>query len=154
MARPLPIRFIFSLAVAGIDGRRNLELESLSQDLKVSLRFHFTDVRLEFVAKAKRNGATTLSNQIEGYVASISANGDLITNITLDQVANVPRDDSVSVKFGGHETLGIFPADHQQPPATMVASVDLDGFLKIEIVGISLSDMLGIKTDTAVVIVW
>lgn len=95
-----------------------------------------------------------MSNQIEGYVASIGAKGDLVTNITIDQVANVPRDDSVKIKFGGHETLGIFSADHNQPPATMVASVDHDGFLKIEIVGISLSDMLGITADTPVVIVW
>ena len=95
-----------------------------------------------------------MSNQIEGHVASIGDKGDLITDITVDQVANVPRDDSVRIRFGGHETLGIYPADHDQPPSTMVASLDHSGFLKIEIVGVSLSEMLGIKANTPVVIDW
>lgn len=95
-----------------------------------------------------------MSNQIEGNVASIGGNGDLITNICVDQLVNVPRDDSVRITFGGHETLGIYPADHDQPPATMVARFGKGGFLEIEIVGISLSEMLGIKTDTPVVINW
>ena len=95
-----------------------------------------------------------MSNQIEGKVASIGDNGDLITDISVDQFAQVPTDDSVRIKFGGHETMGIFPADHEQPSATMVASLGKSGFLQIEIVGISLSEMLGIKTDTPVVIDW
>ncbi len=95
-----------------------------------------------------------MSNQIEGHVASIGANGGLITNISADQIAHIPRDDSVRIKFGGHETLGIFPANHNQPEATMVASLGAGGFLEIEIVGISLSEMLGIRTNTPVVIDW
>ena len=95
-----------------------------------------------------------MSNQIEGHVASIGDNGDLITDIRVDQLADVPRDDSVRITFGGHETLGIYPDDHDQPPATMVANLGKRGFLEIEIVGISLSEMLGIKTNTPVVINW
>lgn len=95
-----------------------------------------------------------MSNQIEGHVASISDNGDLITNISVDQLAEVPRDDSVRIQFGGHETLGIFPSDHDQPAATLVASLGQGGFLEIEIVGVSLSGMLGIKAQTPVVINW
>ena len=95
-----------------------------------------------------------MSNQIEGSVASIGDNGDLITDISIDQVANAPSDDSVRIKFGGHETLGIFPTNHDQPAATMVASLGKDGFLQIEIVGISLSEMLGIKSGTPVIVNW
>ena len=95
-----------------------------------------------------------MSNQIAGHVASISENGDLITNITVDQLANIPRDDSVRIQFGGHETLGIFQSDHDQPAATMVASLGKSGCLEIEIVGVSLSDMLGIKAQTPVAINW
>lgn len=95
-----------------------------------------------------------MSNQIEGLVASIGDNGDLITNISVEQVVNVPKDDSVRIKFDGHETMGIYPTDHEQPEATMVASLGSSGFLKIEIVGTNLSAMLGIKSGTPVVIDW
>lgn len=95
-----------------------------------------------------------MSNQIDGQVATIGPTGNLITDVSNESLANVPQDESVAIKFGDHETIGIFPADHDQPAATMVASMGTDGFLEIEIVGISLSEMLGIKPETAVAICW
>lgn len=95
-----------------------------------------------------------MSNQIEGLVASIGGNGGLITDISVDQLVNIPHDDSVRIKFSGHETLGIYPASHDHPEATMVASLGASGFLEIEIVGVSLSDMLSIKSNTPVTVVW
>ena len=95
-----------------------------------------------------------MANSIKGSVASVGEKGQLITDISIDQVENVPRDENVQIKFGGHETMGIFPADHGQPDNTMVASMGHSGFIEIEIVGISLSEMLGIKEQEAVEVVW
>jgi S-adenosylmethionine hydrolase len=96
-----------------------------------------------------------LPNKIDGKVEKIGESGQLVTDISIEKLTQVPRgDDSVKIKFGGHETLGIFPASHGQPDSTMVASEGESGFVEIEIVGISLSDMLGIKIETPVAISW
>lgn len=107
------------------------------------------------MAKRKpSDGATALSNQIEGTVASCDATGNLVTDIPNDSVAGLVGDESISIKFGGHETFGIFPGDHSEPDATLVASLGDSGFVQIGIVGISISDMLGIKAGVAVVVAW
>lgn len=95
-----------------------------------------------------------MANQIEGRIAKIGEAGNLVTDISVDQVSEAPNNDSVQIKFDGHETLGLFPPNHDQPPATMVASLGESGFVEIEIVGISISEMLGIKVDSKVEIVW
>jgi len=104
--------------------------------------------------KKSTGGSTALSNQIEGIVATCDAAGNLITDIPNDSVAGLVGDEAISVKFGGHETFGIFPGDHGEPDATLVASLGDSGCVQIAIVGISLSDMLGIKAGVAVVVAW
>lgn len=99
-------------------------------------------------------GSTALSNQIDGEVASCDSTGNLVTNIPNDSVAGLVGDENVSVKFGDHETFGIFPTDHHEPDATLVASLGESGCVQIEIVGISLSDMLGIKPGVKVAVAW
>ena len=99
-------------------------------------------------------GVPSLPNRLEGRVAEIGETGNLVTDISVDQIADIPHDDSVTIRFGGHETVGIFPANHGQPDATMVASMGQTGYLEIEIVGISLSEMLGIKTGVPVEVSW
>ena len=94
----------------------------------------------------------TLSNTIEGSVEKIGESGNLITDIALEQVAGLPADDSVKVTFGGHETHGVHPTVHEQPMGTLVASRGESGFLEIEIVGIGIAEMLGIKVGEAVVV--
>ncbi len=95
-----------------------------------------------------------MAHQIQGQVSSIDESGRLISDISNEQVANAPRDESLTIKFGDHATVGLFPADHDQPPATMVASFGSSGFIEIEIVGISLSEMLGVKKGESVTIEW
>lgn len=95
-----------------------------------------------------------MPNEIRGQVSSVDDAGRLISDISIAQIADAPRDESLTIKFGDHETVGLFPADHDQPPATMVASLGNSGFLEIEIVGISLSEMLGIKEGEDVVVSW
>ena len=95
-----------------------------------------------------------MANLVEGTVASIGESGQLISDITQGQLENVPRDENTIVKFGGHETHGLFSHEHGQPDATMVAFVGKSGALEIEIVGVSLSDMLGIKAGEKVSVSW
>lgn len=107
------------------------------------------------MAKSKAaESSTALSNQIDGKVASCDNAGNLITDIPNDAVAGLVGDEGVSIKFGPHETLGIHPADHGQPNATLVASLGAEGFVMVEIVGVSLSEMLGIKPGADVKVAW
>ena len=84
----------------------------------------------------------------------MNADGDLVTDISIEQINNVPRDESVRIIFGGHETIGLYPDPHDQPAATMVAKLSNSGFLEVGIVGISLSEMLGINVGEPVKIEW
>ena len=91
---------------------------------------------------------------MEGKVAQIGKTGQLISDISKDQLADVPRDENTIIKFGDHETRGLFGNDHGQPDSTMVAFVGTSEHLEIEIVGISLSEMLGVSTGETVTITW
>ena len=95
-----------------------------------------------------------MPNKIKGEVVSISESGNLISDISVESVADAPQNESVIIKFGGHETFGIHPQEHGQPDATMVASNGKSGFVEIEIVGIPLAGMLGIKVGEAITITW
>jgi len=87
---------------------------------------------------------------VTGTVESIGVKGQLVTDITNDAISAAGQDDAVTVKFAEHETIGVYPQDHGQPDATLVASHGGSGCLEIEIVGISISEMLGIKAGVPV----
>lgn len=95
-----------------------------------------------------------MANRIEGQVSGVTTTGGLITDIAVDRLQNVPTDENTSIKVGDHETFGLFPAEHGQPDATMVASLGASGFLEIEIVGIPMAEMLGIRTGEKVLVRW
>ena len=92
--------------------------------------------------------------QIAGVVSELSPSGSLICDITESQLKDAPRDQSLTVTFGGHETIGLHPADHDEPMGTLVAKLNSSGFLEIEIVGVSVSEMLGIKSGETVTLKW
>ena len=93
-------------------------------------------------------------NQLQGVVSELSSSGSLICDITESQLENAPRDQSLTVQFGGHETIGILAANHNEPDGTLVAKLNSKGILEIEIVGVSLSEMLGIQAGEAVTLKW
>lgn len=95
-----------------------------------------------------------MAGRIEGKVVSISESGNLVSNITTDQLADVPRDDQVTVRCDEHETLGIFEVDHQQPPFTLIALIGEGGYLELEIVSDSAKIMLGVSTGEKVEVRW
>lgn len=95
-----------------------------------------------------------LANQIKGTVKSITDCGDLITDISNDQIVEIPNDDSVSVKFGPHQTIGIHDPNHNEPDATLLAMRGSSGFLELTIVGVSLSEMLAIQPGEEIEVCW
>jgi len=95
-----------------------------------------------------------LSEKIVGTVVSLSETGGLVTDITTEQLMNAPRDESVSINVGGHKTIGIYPEDHGQPDATLLAVVSDELPLRIELTGISVSEMLGLNVGETVTVEW
>ena len=92
--------------------------------------------------------------KIQGEVISIDDQGNLVTNITEVQIEGVPRDDRVSVTCDGHQTLGIFPADHDEPEMTLLAYLRTDQQLALALVGDSATKFLRIRPGAAVTIRW
>lgn len=94
-----------------------------------------------------------MSGKIEGTVAVATDSGDMLTDITAQQLIDVPRDERVAVSCGGHQTIGIYSPDHAEPEMTFLAIVD-DQRLRLTIVGESARAMLGLNVGDAVVIEW
>ena len=95
-----------------------------------------------------------MAGQIEGTVVSISDEGIAITDISVDQLADVPTDDSVAIQCEGHTTQQIFPVEHGQAEMTLIAAQGKSGFLEISLVGDSVATFLGIKTGSDVKVTW
>ena len=91
---------------------------------------------------------------IDGKVVKISDGGDLVTDILASALEGVPRDESVRIAIGPHETVGIFSEDHNEPESTMLAILGSDGVLRVGITGTSMSAMLGIRTGERVTVCW
>lgn len=96
-----------------------------------------------------------MAQRIEGAVTAVDSFGNLITNITADQLADVPRgEDQVRITCGEHETFGIFRTYGDQPPMTLVAVIGSDGFLELAIVSDSAAAMLGEGVGSPVTVTW
>ena len=92
--------------------------------------------------------------RIVGKVASVSPSGDLVTDISVDQLSGAPRDETAMVTCDGHETRGIFDMDHGEPELTLIAVVNDEGVLQLSLVGESAQAFFGIQTGQEVVIRW
>ncbi len=98
--------------------------------------------------------ATIVGQSITGEIVEIDSFGNLISNITADQLATAPRDESVRVACDGHETFGIFATYGEQPAMTLVAIVGSSGTLELAIVDDSAQMMLGVHVGAEVQVVW
>jgi S-adenosylmethionine hydrolase len=92
--------------------------------------------------------------RIEGKVTSVTPAGDLVTDIRVDQLADAPRDERLTVTCDEHTTVGLYGPDHQEPPMTLLALMGAGGFLELVIVGDSAKIMLGIRPGQPVVVSW
>ena len=95
-----------------------------------------------------------MAGRIEGTVRSINESGNLVTDITADQLADVPRGEQVTIRCDEHETVGIFEIGHQQPPFTLIAVLGASGRLELEVVTDSAKIMLGVSTGEKVEVRW
>ncbi len=93
-----------------------------------------------------------MSDAIEGRVTSLAENGDLITDISVTTFADLDQLSEIRVRIGPHETLGLHPTDHGEPESTMIAVLGDSGFVEIGIVGMNMSEMLGIAAGEKVTI--
>lgn len=92
--------------------------------------------------------------KIEGKVVAIEPSGNLRTDIAVDRLRGAPTDDRVKVCCDEHETTGLFPLEHGQPPMTLLALIGASGFLELCIVGDSAAIMLGVRVGEGVVVEW
>ena len=98
--------------------------------------------------------AQKVAGKITGKVETVDSFGNLITNITREQLADVPRDESVTVDCDGHQTQGIFETYGEQPPMTLVALVGSSNVLELAIVDNSAKIMLGAGVGANVSVKW
>ncbi len=98
--------------------------------------------------------ARAVPGRIEGSISSVDSFGNLITNITAEQLAAAPTGDQVRIQCGDHETFGIFRAYADQPPMTLIALIGSSGKLELAIVGDSAALMLGERAGAGVLITW
>jgi len=92
--------------------------------------------------------------KIEGAVVAYGPTGNLVTDIPHDRLKGVPAGDGVRIVCDEHETVGIYPADHQEQPSTLMAILGESGYLELTIVGDSAKLMLGVPIKEKVVVKW
>jgi S-adenosylmethionine hydrolase len=92
--------------------------------------------------------------KIEGTVVAYGPTGNLITDIANDRLRSVPSGDGVKVICDEHETVGIYPATHQEDACTLMAILGTNGFLELTIVGDSAQTMLGVALREKVLVKW
>ena len=98
--------------------------------------------------------SAVVPGKIEGAVVAYGPTGNLVTDIANDRLQGVPAGDSVKIICDEHETVGIFSADHQEEPSTLMAIRGTSGFLELTIVGDSAQAMLGVRLKEKVVVKW
>lgn len=96
-----------------------------------------------------------MAETITGIVTEVTPDGDLLTDITYDQIAKAPNDETVRIIVDEeHETFGIFPAEHNQPPMTLISIAQPNSPLRLHLVGDSASMMLGVRPGASVQVKW
>ena len=98
--------------------------------------------------------ALVSGQKIEGTVQAIDSFGNLVTNITSEQLAAAPTNPRVTITCDEHQTLGIFRTYSDQPEMTLIALIGSSGQLELAIVGESAAAMLGVRVGTPVVVSW
>ena len=95
-----------------------------------------------------------MARAMHGKVVAISESGDAITDVEVARLQDMPTDERVTVSCEDHVTNCLFPADHQQPQMTFLAVLGEDGFVRLQLVGDSVSAFLGIRPGSPVTIRW
>ncbi|MFO0867474.1 MAG: adenosylmethionine-8-amino-7-oxononanoate aminotransferase [Pirellulales bacterium] len=99
-------------------------------------------------------GGIAVPGSIDGRVTSVSPVGNLVTDIAVERLREVPRDERTSITCDEHMTVGLFGQDHQEPPMTFLGLLGESGFLELCMVGDHAGMMLGIRPGEKVVVRW
>jgi S-adenosylmethionine hydrolase len=92
--------------------------------------------------------------KVVGKVVAFSDQGNLVTDISAEQLSSAPRDERLVVRCDEHETYCLFETGHQQPESTLIAVLNTRGRLELEIVGESAKLMLGVPLGEIVEVCW
>jgi S-adenosylmethionine hydrolase len=92
--------------------------------------------------------------KVIGKVVAFSKQGNLVTDISAEQLHDAPRDERVTIRCDEHETNCLFESGHQQPESTLIALIGSSGRLELEIVGDSAKLMLGVPLGESVEVSW
>jgi S-adenosylmethionine hydrolase len=92
--------------------------------------------------------------KIEGKIAAYGPTGNLVTDIANDRLKGVPSGDAAKVICDEHETVGIYAADHEEQPMTLMAILGSSGFLELTIISDSAKAMLSVPLNEKVVVRW
>lgn len=95
-----------------------------------------------------------MPNKIQGRIIRVTESGNLVSDISAQQLIEVPTDDRVTIRCDEHETIRIFQAEHSELPMTLIAVVGSSGQLELEIVGDSARLMLGISVGEKIEVEW
>jgi S-adenosylmethionine hydrolase len=91
---------------------------------------------------------------LTGKIVEVDAAGNLVTDIPSDRLRGAPTDASLRVVVDEHETYGLYPSQHSQPPMTLVAIAEGGRPLTIVLVDDSASAMLGVSVGAMVEVHW
>lgn len=95
-----------------------------------------------------------MSGKVEGSVVAYGPTGNLITDIPNDRLTVAAQASGATIRCDEHETVGIFPAGHEEQPCTLMAILGTGGHLELTIVGDSAKAMLGVPLREKVVVKW
>jgi hypothetical protein len=96
-----------------------------------------------------------VTGRIQGKIAEVTDQGDLVTDLLAGQLEGVSRGPETKVTVDDeHETFGIFGADHNQPSMTLVAILEPIGALRLHLVDDSAAMMLGVRVGAPVEVSW
>ncbi len=95
-----------------------------------------------------------MPGSIEGRVTGVTPEGNLVTDIAVERLRDLPRDERLSITVDEHLTVGLFTPDHTEAPMTFLGLLAPSGFLELCMVGDSAAMMLGVRAGEKVVVRW
>ena len=99
-------------------------------------------------------GRLAVPGSIEGRVTGVTPEGNLVTDIAVERLRDLPRDERLSITVDEHLTVGLFTPDHTEAPMTFLGLLAPSGFLELCMVGDSAAMMLGVRAGEKVVVRW
>lgn len=97
---------------------------------------------------------TISPRSILGAVLMVDSFGNLITNISADDLRDAPRGEQTVIACGGHTTRGVARSYGERPPRTLLALVGSSGYLELAIAGGHAAKTLGADIGSEVAISW